>query len=103
MWAKEKEPAVAEYLYQSEADISIINVTEASQATAGNGHGYFRQSPWASSNILTTLAYGLSPPERGLVRSGDSPIWSFPADYIERLRAAIIKANPDLKKALEKN
>jgi esterase/lipase superfamily enzyme len=103
MWAKEMEPAVAEYLYQSEADISIINVTEASQATAGNGHGYFRRSPWASSDILTTLAYGLSPPERGLVRGGDSPIWSFPADYIERLRAAIIKANPDLKKALEKN
>ena len=103
MWMEEKNPAVAEYLYQNEADISIINVTEASQATAGNGHGYFRRSPWASSDILITLAYGLSPMERGLVRGEDSPLWTFPADYIERLRAAIIKANPDLKQGLEKN
>ena len=103
MWAQDMDPASAEYLHQNEAGISLINVTEARQATTGNGHGYFRQSPWASSDILTTLAYGLSPSERGLVRGGESPIWSFPADYIERLRAAIIKASPDLKKALEKN
>ena len=102
MWSQEMDPAVAEYLHQNEGEISIINVTEASLATAGNGHQYFRQSPWASSDILTTLAYGLSPSERGLVRPGDSPIWSFPPDYIERLRAAIIKANPNLKQALEK-
>ncbi len=103
MWSQDMNPDVAEYLYQNEADISIINVTEASQATAGNGHGYFRRSPWASSDILITLAYGLSPMERGLVRGEDSPLWTFPADYIERLRAAIIKANPDLKQGLEKN
>jgi hypothetical protein len=52
---------------------------------------------------LITLAYGLSPTDRGLVRGEDSPVWAFPADYIERLRAAIIKANPDLKQALEEN
>ena len=103
MWSQDMNPDVAEYLYQNEADISIVNVTEASQATAGNGHGYFRRSPWASSDILITLAYGLSPRQRGLVREENSPIWAFPADYIERLRAAIIKANPDLKQALEEN
>ncbi len=103
MWSQDMDPGVADYLYQNEAAISIINVTEASQATAGNGHGYFRQSPWASSDILITLAYGLSPMERGLVRGEDLPIWTFPTDYIERLRAAIIKANPDLKQGLEKN
>ena len=102
MWSQEMIPAVAEYLYQNEADISIINVTKASQATAGNGHGYFRRSPWASSDILITLAYGLSPAERGLVRGENLPVWEFPADYIERLRAAIIKANPELRPALEK-
>ena len=52
----------------------------------GNGHGYFRQSPWASSDILATLAYDLQPADRGLVRATDSPIWTFPTDYIERLR-----------------
>ena len=103
MWLQEMTPAVADYLYRNEADISIINVTEASQATAGNGHAYFRRSPWASSDILITLAYGLPPAERGLVRGENSPIWIFPPDYIERLRAAIIKANPDLGPALEKD
>ena len=102
MWSQEMIPAVADYLYQNEADISIINVTEASQATAGNGHGYFRRSPWASSDILITLAYGLGPAERGLVQGENLPIWTFPADYIERLRTAIIKVNPDLGQALEK-
>ena len=101
MWSGDINPGVAEYLYQNEADISVINVTEASGATAGNGHRYFRQSPWASSDILITLAYGLSPAERGLVRGEDSPVWTFPADYIERLRSAIIKANPDLGPALK--
>jgi esterase/lipase superfamily enzyme len=97
MWSEDMSPVVSEYLYQNEAEISVINVTEASKATTGNGHGYFRSSPWASSDILATLAYGLSPPERGLVRGRNSPIWSFPEDYIERLRAAIIKANPNIK------
>ncbi len=101
MWSQDKNPTLAEYLYQNEADISVINVTEASGATAGNGHQYFRQSPWASSDILITLAYGLDPAARGLVRGEDSPIWTFPADYIERLRSAIIKANPDLGPALK--
>jgi hypothetical protein len=100
MWSEEKNPDVAEYLYQNEADISFINVTEASGATTGNGHQYFRQSPWASSDILITLAYGLNPAERGLVREEDSPIWAFPADYIEQLRSTLIKANPDLGPAL---
>ena len=97
VWAEGVDPADAEYLYQNEADISVINVTEARQSDAGNGHSYFRNSPWASSDILATLAYGLSPAQRGLVRAGDTPVWSFPADYIERLRAAIIEADPNLK------
>ena len=96
VWAEGMDPADAEYLHQNEADISVINVTEARQAAAGNGHGYFRSSPWASSDILATLAYGLSPAQRGLIRDPDSPVWLFPADYIERLRAAIIKADPDI-------
>lgn len=101
VWAQGMDPTDAAYLHRNEADISLINVTEASQATAGNGHGYFRSSPWASSDILATLAYDLGPKQRGLVREGDSPVWSFPPDYIDRLRSAIIKANPDLKEALE--
>ncbi len=69
------------------------------ESTAGNGHDYFRRSPWASSDILITLAYGLSPTDRGLVRAEGSPIWTFPSDYVKRLQTALTAANPkvDLK------
>ena len=66
-------------------------VAEASDA--GNGHAYFRKSPWASSDVLMTLATDLGPEERGLVRE-DSPIWIFPPDYLERLRAALGRVVP---------
>ena len=72
-------------------NMSVINVTEAAGAATGNGHAYFRQSPWASSDILVTLMYGLHPEERGLVRSQSAPVWSFPADYVERLRAVVLE------------
>ena len=73
-------------------DLNVISVTDAAGADSGNGHGYFRKSPWVSSDVLMTLMYGLSPEERGLVRIEDSHIWTFPKDYIQRLRAALTKA-----------
>lgn len=76
------------------ANLNFIEVTRAPRATEGNGHHYFRDSPWVSSDLLMTLMYDLPPGDRGLVRSQGSPIWQFPEDYIERLRAALVKANP---------
>lgn len=99
--ADEMAPAVAEFLHQT-PEISAINVTDAEGAETENGHRYFRKSPWASSDILMTLRYDLLPADRGLVRSEDNPVWTFPPDYIERLRSAIVKANPTLKDALGK-
>jgi hypothetical protein len=83
-------------------EISIIDVTEAADATVGNGHNYFRSSPWVSSDILMTLRYNLRPGDRGLVIGDKAPIWSFPPDYITRLRAAIATANPALIHRLDK-
>ncbi len=88
MWTSMPED-VSKYFDDNEADISLINVTEAEGGTEGNGHGYFRQSPWASSDILMTLMYDLSPAERGLVRDQETSIWTFPPDYIQRLRNAL--------------
>ncbi|MHC4342103.1 MAG: alpha/beta hydrolase, partial [Planctomycetota bacterium] len=78
---------------RSHRGFSIVNVTGAEQADAGNGHAYFQKSPWVSSDLLATFALGLSPAERGLVRDGDSPIWEFPPDYVERLRKAVHSAS----------
>lgn len=68
----------------------LIDVTDAEDADARSGHSYFRDSPWVSSDILATLAYRLGPAERGLVRVDPTlPIWSYPTDFIERLRSAL--------------
>ena len=83
------------YLRKTPA-LRLIDVTEAEGATAGNGHAYFRQSPWASSDILMTLMYDLPPEKRGLVRSDSNPIWTFPDDYLPRLRQALGVSNPAL-------
>ncbi|WP_455206594.1 alpha/beta hydrolase [Kaarinaea lacus] len=100
MFAPGEMPATtAKFLLQS-PQISVVNVTDAEGADTENGHRYFRKSPWASSDILMTLRYDLLPADRGLVRSEENPIWTFPPDYIPRLRSAIVKANPALKDAL---
>ncbi|MGD8337141.1 MAG: hypothetical protein PVG81_12295 [Desulfobacterales bacterium] len=65
--------------------------TDTPGADSGNGHAYFRKSPWTSSDILATLTFDLKPGERGLEQAGGRPIWTFSADYIDKLRASLIK------------
>lgn len=76
--------------------LRIIDVTAAAGSQTGNGHAYFRSSPWVSSDILMTLLYDLPPDERGLVWSDEMPVWTFPDDYLERLRDALRKSRPEL-------
>jgi esterase/lipase superfamily enzyme len=71
-------------------DLVLIDVTDAEDADARSGHSYFRESPWVSSDILATLATGLGPGKRGLVRPRpDLPVWSYPPDFIPRLERAL--------------
>ena len=42
-----------------------------------------------------TLLYNLAPKERGIVQSGELPVWRFPDDYIERLRGTLTALNPE--------
>lgn len=96
-WVSQRlRPGVARFLQQHD-EIDLIDVTDAEDAAAGNGHAYFRQSPWASSDILMTLMYNLSPEERGLQRNDESSIWTFPSDYIDRLRFAVHRVRRDLQ------
>jgi esterase/lipase superfamily enzyme len=81
----------AAYLRQAKK-LVIINATDAPGAASGNGHAYFRQSPWTSSDILATLSFDLEPEKRGLEQANAGPIWTFRADYIDTLREAIIRA-----------
>ncbi|WP_299350460.1 alpha/beta hydrolase [uncultured Shimia sp.] len=66
--------------------LALIDVTDAEGAALGNGHWYFRSSPWASSDIFLTLLNGQKPQDRGLVRLEGDATWHFPEDYPERLQ-----------------
>jgi esterase/lipase superfamily enzyme len=85
----------AELLLKIE-DLNFIDVSDAEGSMTGNGHAYFRKSPWASSDILVTLAFDLKPTERGLTRTKEKPIWVFPSDYNERLKSILADNNPVL-------
>ena len=88
MWTGPLNPRQIKYLNNT-PELHVINVTEAEGSARGKGHAYFRKSPWASSDILMTLMYDLEPAERGLIRSPNHPIWTFPDDYIQRLKVAL--------------
>jgi hypothetical protein len=77
-------------------DLNLIDVSDAEGSMTGNGHAYFRKSPWASSDILVTLAYDFKPMARGLIRTKEKPVWVFPPDYIERLKSILADNNPVL-------
>jgi esterase/lipase superfamily enzyme len=66
--------------------LALVSIKEAKGAAKGNGHGYFRKSPWVSSDIVLNFMYGRPPDERGLVRAEGDPFWHFPDDYVERLK-----------------
>lgn len=83
-------------LLRKRDDLVLIEVTDAKNACASNGHAYFRASPWVSSDILATLASGLGPAERGLVHDNPSlPIWSYPPDLVERLLSRLARELAD--------
>jgi len=88
-------PIAVQYLNDT-PQLSLIDVSDAEGSTQGNGHAYFRNSPWASSDILMSLMYDLDPKERGLTNTPERPIWTFPNDYIERLKTSLMTANPNL-------
>jgi len=91
----ELHPLARQALIDYRGQISFINVSDAEGSDTGNGHGYFRSSPWASSDVLMTMYYGLTPEQRGLVEQDDLPIFTFPPDYISRLWNAIETVDPE--------
>ncbi len=53
-------------------------------------HAYWYSNPWVSSDVILQFLSHERPDKRGLIRRpGDKPIWYFPKDYPERVRAAM--------------
>ena len=96
----EIHPLARQALIDFRDQISFINVIDAEGSDTGNGHGYFLSSPWASSDILMTMYYGLTPEQRGLVEQEDLPVFTFPPDYISRLWNAIETVDPEFSEDL---
>jgi esterase/lipase superfamily enzyme len=92
-------PGARRFLTDHKDRVSVIDVSDAEGADTGNGHGYFRSSPWASSDILMSLMYDLTAEQRGLVLKPNIPVWDFPSDYMSRLWAALAEVNPDFRRA----
>jgi esterase/lipase superfamily enzyme len=72
-----------------ETPMSIVDVTAAAGAAAGNGHWYFTSSPWVAADLMLILRNGSTPAERGLQRDPNGPFWVFPEDYPQRIRAIV--------------
>jgi hypothetical protein len=70
------------------SDFGLLYATdrEPTGSSTGNGHDYFRQSPWVSSDILALLALNLGPDKRGLVPGTIPQLWRFPPDYVQRVQ-----------------
>ena len=75
--------------------LEFIDVNDAAGSTTGNGHAYFRKSPWVSSDLLVLLSQNMGAAERGLEKEANLPVWAFPPDFIERLRKVLTKMNPN--------
>ncbi|MDQ1303099.1 MAG: hypothetical protein QG595_1082 [Pseudomonadota bacterium] len=81
-------PEAKAFLLRSDA-LALVSVESAPGFDHGNGHSYFRDSPWVSTDLLVTLLHDFRPAGRGLEQDPASGIWSFPADYLARVAAAI--------------
>lgn len=88
-------PEARAFLRRSD-DLALVSVESAPGFDQGNGHSYFRDSPWVSSDLLATLRYKISPVERGLEQDRETGVWRFPPDYLAALEAAVARADPTL-------
>lgn len=98
MMTADYTPAARDFLLGAD-NLAVISVAGARGFDTGNGHSYFRDSPWVSSDVLSTLLYDLTPAQRGLERAADSPVWHFREDYVERLHGAIFGKYPGMMRA----
>ena len=90
VWDVEPSARVGRFL-RARSSLELVDVSDAAGSSAGAGHAYFRDSPWVSSDILVLLAHGLSAEERGLVEDASRLVWTFPPDYVERLRRSLVE------------
>jgi len=98
-WINRKVPKSLKDYLQKNKKLRFIDVSLAEDADIGNGHHYFIESPWVSSDVLLTLGYDLSPQQRGLVLNKKTNMWYFSKDYPKRVAAELRKIDPKILNA----
>ena len=94
MWEDDLTPRTRDFL-QTNPSLQFVDVSAAAGSTSGNGHSYFRKSPWVSSDLLMLLAYDIGAADRRLEKDKDVLVWTFPPNFIERLREVLVERYPD--------
>jgi hypothetical protein len=81
-------PGMVEFL-EDDANVDLVDVSRA-EAKLGSwlGHSYFRDDPWASTDVLLALGWGARPLDRGLQRDPKHNVYTFGDSYPDRARAA---------------
>jgi len=66
-------------------------------------HGAWYDSSWVSTDVMVTLLGGLSATERGLTFDmvDGVQVWSFPPDYVERLKTNLLNRQADSQLKLQ--
>ena len=94
LWADDLPVRMADFL-RANPSLQFVDVTEAAGSTGGDGHSFFRKSPWVSSDLMALLAYDLGAAQRGLVKDDRLLTWRYPPDFIERLRRQLAEINTE--------
>lgn len=73
----------------------FIDLKEVPATEYKFSHGVWYESSWVSTDVMVTLLGGLTAQERGLEPAmvNDVEVWIFPDDYLDRLKAGIIRRN----------
>jgi esterase/lipase superfamily enzyme len=78
--------------------IDVTDVEGAHELTGMRGHGYWFANQRVSSDVLLSMVYPFDPTWRGLDHGPSLGLWTFPADYPQRVGDAVYQAAPQLRR-----
>jgi len=76
----------------------VTDVEGAHELTGMRGHGYWFANQRVSSDVLLSMVYPFDPAWRGLFHGPGLGLWTFPADYPQRVGDAVYQAAPELRR-----
>jgi len=78
--------------------IDVTDVEGAHELTGIRGHGYWFANQRVSSDVLLSMVYPFDAAWRGLVHGPGLGLWTFPADYPQRVGDAVYQVAPELRR-----